>query len=209
MHLKNEIGLGAEQYIIFVAGYDTYSYRNGNEKLSIFELDLPQMIEDKLRREKLANLKPTAKRTMIPCDLSESNWKNMLIQSGFKKDKKSFASLLGISYYLDKTSFAGLVSNISDMFCKGSAICFDYSVKVASVEMEKTQSLAKGAGEEMKAKYDYKEMEQLLAKYDFLVYEHLDANEMTVQYFEEYNSNADGIRITAPEGVEYILAVRQ
>ena len=38
-------------------------------------------------------------------------------------------------------------------------MCFDYPVKAASVEMEKTQSLAKGAGEEMKAKYDYKEMD--------------------------------------------------
>ncbi len=208
MHLKNEIRLGAKQYVLFAAGYDTYAFRNSAEHLAIYELDLPQMIEDKLRREKRSGLEAPANRVMVPCDLSESSWKKSLIQQGFRSDIKSFGSLLGISYYLDKVSFARLMSNISDLFCKGSAICFDYPVKSPSAEMEKTELLAKGANEEMKAKYEYEEMERLLAEHDFLVYEHLDAGEMTRQYFEEYNGKA-GASMSAPNGVEYILAVKK
>lgn len=40
-----------KQYVLFAAGYDTFSYRNTCGDISIFELDLPRMIEDRLARE--------------------------------------------------------------------------------------------------------------------------------------------------------------
>lgn len=46
--------------------------------------------------------------------------------AGFKAEDKSFGSLLGLSYYLDRDSFRGLLRSISDLWSDGSAICFDY-----------------------------------------------------------------------------------
>ena len=48
--LQNEQKLGCRQYILFASGYDTYSVRNKNQDLRVFELDLPEMLEDKETR---------------------------------------------------------------------------------------------------------------------------------------------------------------
>lgn len=45
----NEIRLGARQYVIAAAGYDTSGYKIDRD-IKVFELDRPEMIEDKARR---------------------------------------------------------------------------------------------------------------------------------------------------------------
>ena len=45
--LKDEIVNEWKQYIIFAAGYDTFSLRNCDSSLKIFELDQPQLLEDR------------------------------------------------------------------------------------------------------------------------------------------------------------------
>lgn len=207
-HLRNEIRLGTKQYVLFAAGYDTFSFRNDNNNIHIFELDLPKMIEDRINHEEAAGLKAPDNRIMIPCDLSKVEWTNVLTQNGYDINKKSFGSLLGISYYLDKKSFGELIHNISNVFCKGSSICFDFPVWNTSEESRKTESLAKEADEEMKSRYEYKELEKILEDNHFLIYEHLDENEMTRQFFDDYNRKSDGMSMHAPQGVEYIMAVK-
>lgn len=206
--LLNEIRLGTKQYVLFAAGYDTYAFRNENENLTIFEIDLPQMISEKLECEKSGNILAPKGRITIPCDLADEKWIELLIKNGFDKCNKSYGSLLGISYYLTKDDFSKLLGNISNVFCPGSAICFDYPSIGGSVPTKKNESLAKEAGEEMKAKYTYAELEGMLADNGFLVYEHLDSDEMTKQFFESYNKKSN-THMVAPEGVEYILAVKK
>lgn len=48
-HMENEIRLGARQYVIAAAGYDTSGYKIDRD-IKVFELDRPEMIEDKVRR---------------------------------------------------------------------------------------------------------------------------------------------------------------
>lgn len=207
-HLANEIRLGAGQYIIFASGYDTYAYRNDCTGIKVFELDLPQMIEEKLNREKcMDGLKPY-NRTMVPCNLEKEDWKYLLEKAGYEKDKKTYGSLLGISYYLDKESFAGLIGNISDIMPEGSAICFDYQSDYESEVTRRNEMLAEGAGEQMRAKYTESEIVHMLSEKGFLIYEHLDPEEMTKQYFGAYNK-ATGKKMCAPAGVEYVLAVKK
>ena len=35
-------------FIIFASGYDTYSLRNADNSLSVFEMDLPELLTDKM-----------------------------------------------------------------------------------------------------------------------------------------------------------------
>ena len=58
------------------------------------------MILDKQKRIKDNNLKEKCKTTYISCYLSQDLWINNLISSGFDTKACSFASVLGISYYL-------------------------------------------------------------------------------------------------------------
>ena len=67
---------------------------------------------------------------------------------------------------------------------------------------------AAGAGEQMKAAYSPDELELILQNCGFLIYEHLNHEEITGQYFEDYHAKNPGHMMQAPEGVGYILAVR-
>lgn len=205
--LENEARLGCRQIVVFASGYDTFAIRSGNESLSVYELDLPEMLTDK--KQRIANAGLTSQAIYVPCDLSERLWKDLMINHGFHHDRKSFGSMLGISYYLSKDEFRRLLAAWGGMICEGSAICFDYQSRENSPETTKNQVLAHGAGEVMKAQYDALEIEALLEECGFLVYEQLDHVKMTEQYFSDYNQRNPEHSMKAPSGVCYILAVRK
>ena len=205
--LANERRLGCRQYVLFASGYDTFAIRNTDTSLAVFELDLPEMLADKRARMARAGL--ASRAVDVPCDLSDASWKDKLIDSGYQPQVKSFGSLLGISYYLDRADFRALLSAWGDIACEGSAICFDYPATDDGHEARTNRALAQGAGESMKAQYARPELEALLAECGFLVYEHLDADEMTGQYFVEYNRANPDHPMAAPKGVGYVLAVRK
>src|SRR5699024_2404945 len=50
--LENAVKNGAEQYLIFAAGYDTFAYRQPDwaTGIEVFEIDKPDMIADKQQR---------------------------------------------------------------------------------------------------------------------------------------------------------------
>lgn len=81
--LDNAILLGCKQYVLFASGYDTYSLRTKNSSLHLFELDLPEMISDKVKRIKRTGLEEQCPTVYIPCDLSQDNWARYVIENGF------------------------------------------------------------------------------------------------------------------------------
>lgn len=208
-HLMNEVAIGCKQYVLFAAGYDTFSFRNTIKELRIFELDLPEMIADKKVRAENCGLVYPDNALLLPCNLADNDWTSLICDNGFQKTAKSFGSLLGISYYLSKDDFKKLIMKISSVFAIGSAICLDYPVEADGEESEKNRQLADVAGEPMQAKYTYEEMEKLLQDNGLLIYEHLDDTEMTEQYFTSYNSVTPEHTMSAPKGVHYLLAVKQ
>ncbi len=205
--LENEKRLGCRQYVIFGSGYDTFSIRSRDPSIAVFELDLPAVLSDKKARMEKAGL--TSRAVFVPCDLSGADWPDRLTAGGFRHDQKTFCGLLGISYYLTKETFERLLKTLGGILRDGSALCFDYPLTEDSRETRAHQTLAQGAGEPMKARYDEKEMEALLEKCGFLVYEHLDHSEMTRQYFSMHNAACPGYEMEAPKGVCYVLAVRK
>lgn len=72
-----------------------------------------------------------------------------------------------------------------------------------------TKTLASGAGEQMKARYSYAEMEDVLSDCGFAVEEHLEAEDMTERCFSEYNRKVPEHPMAAPVGVDYVFAVRR
>ena len=92
---------GCKQYLVFAAGYDTFAYRNQFDGLKVFELDLPDMIDDKKSRTDGDG----NRAVYIPCDLSSPAWQDKLMQSAYDDLEISFCSLLGISYYMTGAQF--------------------------------------------------------------------------------------------------------
>ena len=194
--------LGCRQVVICACGYDTFSLRTGDQALTVYELDRPEMILDRRKRIARAGLGSACHVEDIGCDLSHPSWREKLIRAGFDAKKTSFGTLLGISYYLSKRDLKDLVAAIASISCEGSSICFDYPVSEAGAESRRNRELAAAAGEMMKATYSYEETEALLSNAGFLIYEHMDAGEAADAFLKDSG-------MTAPAGVGYCLAVRK
>lgn len=206
--LKNSIKLGCKQYLIFASGYDSYPYRNNIENLNIFEIDKNNIIDDKIKRLKSNNI-DYSNINYIRCNFEDKNWIDNITNSKYQKSIISFSSLLGISYYLEKDNFSKMIENISEITCYGSSIIFDYQTYDEEKEVNINQKLAKGANETMKSKYSYNEIEKLLERNNFLIYEHLNNDKMTNIYFDKFNILNPNHKIIAPKGVNYCLAVKK
>lgn len=205
-HLLNEIRLGLKQYLILGSGYDTSGYKI-SDKVSVYELDKKEMIENKVKRVKNANIN-TKNINYISCDFN-SNWIENLLKSSFDKNKKTFCSLLGLSYYLDKEIFKQTISILSKNIPAGSVIVFDYPSNIETKKEIINQALAKEAGEEMKSKYSYKDIEAIAQTSNMLIYEHLNYQDINDTFFYDYNTLNPSNKILAPKGVAYCLLVKQ
>ena len=205
--LENAYILGCRQYLIFASGYDTFGYRNNLGDLKVFEIDREVMINDKIRRLDLNNVNHDLVN-YVKCDFTDKNWFNKINESSYHHNKLSFCSLLGISYYLSKDEFYRMLKNISNMICEGSSIVFDYPSYEESKSTLINERLASGAGEEMKSKYSFSDLEKELSNMGLYIYEHLNDEEMTKEYFDNYNKNNKD-KIVAPKGVGYCLVVKK
>jgi methyltransferase (TIGR00027 family) len=200
--IDNAVRLGCRQIVIYACGYDTFSLRTHNQSLTVYELDRPEMIADRWKRIARTDLEPACHVEDIGCDLSRSAWKERLIEAGFDVERPSFSSLLGIGYYLTEDEFEKLIAGIASLSCEGASICLDYPINEEGRESARNRELAAAAGEAMKARYSYGEMEALLSRAGFLIYDHMDADEATEAFFKDSD-------MTAPAGVGYCLAVRK
>jgi methyltransferase (TIGR00027 family) len=215
--LENAVEIGAKQYLIFAAGYDTFAYRQSDwaSKIEIFEIDHPATGEDKQKRIKSVVSEKPANLHYVPADFRENNWQsNLLACIEFDKSKISFCSLLGISYYLSKQVFQETINAISGLIPKGSSIVFDYNeentyTEKAGERAKKLVAMADAANEKMLGSYSYMELEKILAESNFMIYEHLTPNEITDQYFKKYNQENPNHQMTAFDNTNYCLAVRK
>ena len=207
--ISNAVMLGCRQIIIFACGYDTFTLRTKDKRLQVFELDRPEMIADRQRRIRESGPEPVCRQVCNGCDLALAGWTDDLVNAGFHAEKQFFESLLGISYYLSKDDFRNLLMEISSISCAGSSICFDYPQSADGTESRRSRELAAAAGEQMKAQYSCNELEKLLSEAGFLEYEHLDAEEATETFFQDYNRSNEKRCMRAPAGVGYCLAVKR
>jgi methyltransferase (TIGR00027 family) len=215
--LENAVRIGAKQYLIFAAGYDTFAYRQPDwaSKIQIFELDHSTTGADKQKRIQSVIAEKPSNLHYVSVDFTEDSWERNLIScSEFEKSKISFCSLLGISYYLTKNTFEQTINTISSIVPKGSSIAFDYPdentyTPKAGERVKKQIAMAGEANEKMLASYSYPELEKLLDDSDFILYEHLTPSEITEQYFKKYNQSNPVYPITAFDNVNYCLAKKK
>ncbi|MBR0410695.1 MAG: class I SAM-dependent methyltransferase [Eubacterium sp.] len=79
-----------DDFDFFASGYDTFSLRNENAAVQVYELDLSDLLDDKKMRIGNAGLKTIAK--FVPCDLAEESWVVKLLEKGFMPSEKSYGS---------------------------------------------------------------------------------------------------------------------
>ncbi len=209
--LLHEVALGLRQYVILGAGLDTFSFRHPEleNSLEIFEIDHPATQEFKKQRLEEAKLKIPSNLHFISMDFTKKLSYQNLKDKGFDH-KKTFFSLLGVSYYLTKVEVSSLIDDLFTKVPSGSSIVFDYAdeklfeEKGTSNRVENMVKMASIGGEPMKSCFSYFEIEKMLEKSDLLIYEHLSPEKMNELYF---NNRED--YLSAFETIHYIHAIKK
>lgn len=205
--MERELAAGCTQYVLFAVGYDTAGLTYSGANCAVYELDLPELLEDKKQRIQAAGLSSDA--VFVPCDLAQADWVDSLCHAGFDAAAHSGGSLLGISYYLSKAAFGTLLSRIGTLWSSGSVLCLDYPTPDEGNASRTNRALAKGAGEEMQAQYTAREMHALLEQAGFAVREEYSKEQADDAFFAAYNAANPAHPMCAPAGVRYCVAEKQ
>jgi len=209
--LLNEIMLGLQQYVILGAGLDTFSLRHSEleNMLEIFEIDHPATQEFKKKRLTEVDIKLPSNVHYVSMDFTKKFSYQNLIDNGFD-NKKTFFSLLGVSYYLTKEETSSLLDHLFANVPSGSSIVLDYAdeklfeEKGISNRVDNMVKMAVASGEPMKSCFTYEEMEKMLENSGLLIYEHLAPDTINERYFDNRKDY-----LTAFETIHYIHAVKK
>ena len=208
--LKTAVLTGTKQYVILGAGMDTFAFRETEflSKYRVFEVDHPLTQADKLERVTRAGWTVPDNLVFVPVDFTKDSLTDRLIASGFDPSVKSFFSWLGVTYYLSLGAIDTMLSALSRLSAEGSTLVFDYPDEnffdAAEKRVQNTIMMAKAGGEPMQSAFSYGELEKLLEKHGFLIYELLTPDDIQRDVIDKV-----GADMKAFEHVNYCLAVRK
>ena len=208
--LKTAVLTGTKQYVILGAGMDTFAFREPEflAKYRVFEVDHPLTQADKLERIARAGWIVPDNLAFVPVDFTKDSLTERLITAGFDLSVKSFFSWLGVTYYLSAEAIDTMLSALSSICADGSTLVFDYPDEDFFAAPEKrvqnTIMMAKAGGEPMQSAFSYSELEKLLEKHGFLIYELLTPDDIQGDIIDKA-----GADLKAFEHVNYCLAVRK
>ncbi|MEU3649623.1 SAM-dependent methyltransferase [Lentzea sp. NPDC034063] len=116
----------APQVVIMAAGLDTRAFRlRWPPGTTLFELDLPELIEFKedALRDQLA--RPACERVVVPCDLRD-DWATALIRAGFDPNRPTAWLLEGLFMFLPPDAGEQILYWVSAMSARGSTLALEH-----------------------------------------------------------------------------------
>ena len=208
--LKAAVLTGTKQYVILGAGMDTFAFRETEflTKRRVFEVDHPLTQKDKIERITHAGWTIPDTLTFVPVDFTKDSLTERLIAAGFDPSVKSFFSWLGVTYYLSTEAIGNTLAELSSLCADGSTLVFDYPDEnffdAPERRIQNTVMMAKAGGEPMQSAFSYGELEKLLEKHGFLIYELLTPDDIQRDIIDKA-----GADMKAFEHVNYCLAARK
>ena len=208
--LKTAVLTGTKQYVILGAGLDTFAFQETEflSKYQVFEVDHPLTQADKQERITRAGWTVPDNLTFVPMDFTKDSLAERLLAAGFDPTAKSFFSWLGVTYYLSAEAIDTMLSALSTLCADGSTLVFDYPDEnffdAPEKRVQNTIMMAKAGGEPMQSAFSYAELEKLLEKHGFLIYELLTPDDIQRNIIDKA-----GADMKAFEHVNYCLAVRK
>lgn len=208
--LKTAVLTGTKQHVSLSAGMDTFAFREPEflSKHKVFEVDHPLTQKDKLERIHRAGWTVPDNLTFVPVDFTKDSLMERLIAAGFNPSVKSFFSWFGVTYYLSAEAIGKTLSELSSLCAEGSTLVFDYPDEnffdAPERRVQNTIMMAKAGGEPMQSAFSYSELETLLEKHGFLIYELLTPDDIQRDIIDKA-----GADLKAFEHVNFCLAVRK
>ncbi len=194
---------GKIQYVICGSGLDTFGFRNDNDNIEVFEIDHPDTQRYKL--EKIKKLGWILRKNVhyVPVDFEKEKMRDKLLASGFDPTKKTFFSILGVSYYLTLDVFSDTLKQMAELSALGSELAFDYPVKTGTFpdRVAKLEKITRDLGEVMRGGFDYNEVSRALYSLGFQIDRYMPPEKVQSEYFD---GREDGLK--AFENVSLISA---
>lgn len=191
---------GARQYVVLGAGLDTFAYRNPYPAslLHVFEVDHPATQGWKRRRLAEGRIAIPESMTFAPVDFESQTLAEGLAGAGFRTDRPTFFSWLGVVPYLTGSAVRETLGFVASLPA-GSEVVFDYALPPASLSL--VQRLAFNAlasrvaarGEPFQTFFDPPALAGELRQIGFGDVEDLGMKEMNERYFK---GRADGLRVS-------------
>jgi methyltransferase (TIGR00027 family) len=124
--LRDAKGSGIRQLVLLGAGFDATALRRpAGDGVSIYELDLPQVLDAK--RDVLAQRGVDADgATRVPCDLATETISDALARTEFARDSPALFNWLGVTMFLDPPAVEATVRDVASLAAPGSRLLFDY-----------------------------------------------------------------------------------
>lgn len=191
------------QYVICGAGADTFSFRNANAGIEIFEIDHPDTQRYKLERICELEWNIPANVHFVPVDFEREKMTLKLLESGFDPNVSTFFSILGVTYYLTLPIFMETLRQIAELSANGSALAFDYPQKGDFPErVSELAEITASMGEKMRGGYDYGDVSRSLYSLGFQIDEFFTPKKIQEKYFSGRKDN-----LQAFENVNLLSAV--
>lgn len=188
------------QIVIIGAGYDSRPYRFADRAgdTRIFELEDIHTLQRKQKVLQQANIPVPETLAYAPLDYEPRQLGENLAGAGFDCEKQTLFIWEGATYYLSAEDVDNTLSFIRKQTPAGSTICFDYNgissqTSGPGEENELPQTVSSGfaAGSVAFGIEDGK-AGVFLAERDFLIVEHLTAEEMEKRYLTLRDGSSAG-----------------
>lgn len=195
---------GKIQYVICGAGEDTFAFRNENDDIEIFEVDHPDT--QRYKMERIEHLEWIIRPNVhyVSVDFEKEKMVDKLLEAGFDPHKKTFFSILGVSYYLTLDIFADTLRQIAELSEAGNEVVFDYPIKTGDFpkRVSRLEEITKSLGEVMCGGFDYNEIKCVLCQLGYKINKYLPPEKIQSKYFAGREDN-----LRAFENVSLISAV--
>ncbi len=91
----------------------------------MFELDLPELLEQKQAILEQEHAEPRCHRLVVPADLAEDDWPLALTAAGFDSSAPAVFIVEGLSWYLTEDENARLLDKLAPLAAPGSRLGID------------------------------------------------------------------------------------
>ena len=174
------------QVVICGAGSDTFSFRNKLKNIQIYEIDHSDTQSYKLDKINTLGWQMPGNVRFVAVDFAKEKMIDKLIAAGFNKYKKTFFSILGVSYYLSLPIFSKTLEQITDLSTLGSVLVFDYPRMGDHFpeRVYKLEDLTDYLGETMSGGFKYEDVSRALYRLGYQIDTYMSAADVQKYYFD-------------------------
>jgi methyltransferase (TIGR00027 family) len=152
-YLRSAVDGGCRQVVLLAAGLDTRAFRlSWPAGTTLFEADLPDLLEVKERVLADAGAQPQCKRVVVAADLLE-DWLSSLTDAGFDALQPTAWLVEGLLVYLETDDARALLHTVSTASAPASRLAFERSAKARDVTADDTAAVTSlwrgGAGDDV------------------------------------------------------------